>query len=63
MAKFSVIVKVHSDGVDRFLKYRKVTNVDRFISFLNAKHPTWKWLNIYDTVTGEQVDNRTKRSK
>ena len=62
MAKFRCIVKVSVAGADRFLKYRNVTNLDRFTSFLNDKHKGWKWYNVYNQE-GDQVDNRTNRSK
>ena len=55
-ARYNVIVKV---GEERFLKYRNVTNLLRFTSFLDDKHSTWRYFNVFDTVTKKQVGNFT----
>lgn len=57
MKRYRVIVKV---GNDRFLKYRNVSNFDRFIAFLETKWPAWRWYNVYDKE-GNQVSNRTNK--
>jgi hypothetical protein len=43
-----------SKGNNGFIKYRKVTNLDRLSKFLNDKYPSWKFANVYNKKTKEK---------
>lgn len=62
MRKYRCIVKVSANGQDTFLKYR-TTDLMKFTLFLDSKHPAWKWYNVYDKVSGDQVGSFTINSK
>lgn len=36
---------------DKPKKWRSVTKLDSFAAFLNKVHPTWEYMNVYDTKT------------
>ena len=57
MTKYTVIVKVSNE---RFLKYRNVTNFEKFNAFLERKFPSWRWYNVYDGG-GNQVSSHTNK--
>jgi len=38
----------------KYLKYRNINNYNKFISFLNNSHSTWKFVTIYDRKTNER---------
>lgn len=56
--KYICIVKVVDSTGDKFLKYR-TNDLIKFTKFLDLKFPDWKWFNVYDKITGEQVANFT----
>lgn len=59
-ARYNAIVKV---GQNDFLKYKNVTNLIRFVSFLDDKHSMWRYFNVYDSDTKKQVGNFTSRHR
>ena len=56
--KYVVIIKVDTT---KFVKYR-VWDLLKLVDFLNTQWPEWRWFNVYDKDTGEQLDNFTKNS-
>lgn len=60
--RYRCIVKVSTGTQDTFLKYR-TTDLLKFTAFLDSKHPSWKWYNVYDKHTGDQVGSYTVNSK
>ena len=59
MNKYDVIVKVQDD---KFLKYHS-DNLANFTEFLDKTYPSWRWFNVYDSKTKQQVGNYTKQSR
>jgi hypothetical protein len=41
-------------GNQGYVKYRKISNVNRFIEFISKKYPLWVFFNLYDKKTNEQ---------
>lgn len=59
--QYKVIVKVspdYSGDNDSFLKYH-VRDLLKFTNFLDEKHPSWKWFNVFDKDTREQLASYT----
>ncbi len=56
--KYRCIVKLVSADGDRFLKYR-TNDLLKFCKFLDVKFPEWKWFNVYDKKTGDQIGSFT----
>ena len=54
MDKYVCIVKTP----DKHLKYH-VTDLIKFTSFLDLNYPTWKFFNVYDSKTKDQIANFT----
>lgn len=54
MDKYVCIVKT----LDNHLKYH-VTDLIKFTSFLDSNFPTWKYFNVYDSKTKDQIANFT----
>ena len=55
MKKYKCIVKLHTPAGDHFLKYR-TSDLLKFTKFLEEKHQGWKWFNVYDRISGQQLD-------
>lgn len=58
--KYTIIAKV--DTV-KFVKYRNVTSLKKFADFLDVRFPSWKYFNVFDPVTGDQVSSYTKNER
>lgn len=58
-AKYTVIVKADAST---FLKYRNVNNLLRFTAFLDSKHSRWRWFNVYDKKTRQQLASFTNKA-
>ena len=56
MALYTIITKV---GKDQFVKYRNVSNLIRFTDFLDNKYPDWKYFNVYDKKSKQQIASYT----
>lgn len=59
-ARYTVIIKVNED---RFIKYRNVNNLVKLVAFLDNNFPEWKYFNVYDKKTRQQVGNFTQNNK
>lgn len=57
--KYKVITKV---GDSQFVKYN-VNNLVKFTKFLDRYFKDWRWFNVYDKSTKEQIGNYTKYRK
>ena len=62
--KYTCIVKVanNPDGSAKCLKYR-LNDLFKFTYFLDTKHTSWKWFNVYLTKTKEKIKSFTKYNK
>ena len=58
--QYSCIVKV--DG-ERFVKYRTVNNLLKFTLFLDANFSEWRYYNVYDKTTKQQIASFTKNKR
>lgn len=57
--KYKVIAKVSSD---KFVKYN-VNDLLSFSRFLDAKFSEWRWFNVFDKLTGEQIGSYTCKDR
>lgn len=57
--KYKVIVKVNNDD---FVKYN-VNNLLKFTVFLDKNFEGWRWFNVYDKKTREQIGNFTNKNR
>ena len=57
MKQYNAIVYTgdKTTGNDGYVKYRKISNVDRFINFITNKFPQWVFFNLYDKATNEKT--------
>ncbi len=60
MARYSIIVKADAET---FLKYRTVNNLLRFTTFLDSKHKNWRWYNVFDKKTKQQLASFTNKQR
>ena len=58
MRVYNVIVNVGDAtiGNNGYIKYRKISSLERFKSFLNAQHPNWVFATVYDKETRQKID-------
>ena len=42
-----------SKGAAGFVKYRKISNLERHLNFITEKYPNWVFMNVYDWETNE----------
>jgi len=54
--KYKVIAKV---GNENFVKYN-VNNLRKFTEFLDKNFKDWRWFNVYDKKTKQQLTSYTK---
>lgn len=57
--KYKVIAKV---GPDKFVKYN-VDNLIRFTAFLDRRFNDWRYFNVFDKDTQEQLISFTKNNR
>lgn len=57
--KYTCIVK---KGDNEFLKYR-LSNLIKFVKFLDEKHSNWRWFNVFDKETKEQLASFTTKNR
>lgn len=57
--KYVCIVKVSDTD---FVKYH-VRNLINFSKFLDSKYPEWRWFNVFNAKTREQLANYTKNKR
>lgn len=55
---YNAIVNVGdvSIGNNGYIKYRKISHLERFKVFLGSKYPRWKFATIYDHATKEKIE-------
>jgi len=53
------IVKI---STKEFHKYH-VRNLLKFTAWLDTKYPDWKWFNVYDKKSKNQIGNFTKTNR
>jgi hypothetical protein len=41
-------------GASGYVKYRKISNREKFIKFIEGKYPLWVFINLYDRKTNEK---------
>jgi len=46
----------------QFLKYH-VRNLIKFTQFLDKDYPDWRWFNVFDKKTKNQLGNFTKTNR
>ena len=56
---YTIIVKADANT---FAKYRRVTDLKRFTKFLQKKWKGWRYFNVYDRTTGDQLTSYTKNN-
>lgn len=58
MRVYNIIVNVGDStiGNSGYIKYRKISSLERFKSFLNTKYPNWVFATVYDKETREKLD-------
>jgi hypothetical protein len=57
--KYKCIAKV---GNEKFVKYR-LSDLISFANFLDREWKDWRWFNVYDKQTGEQLANYTRNNR
>ena len=57
--QYKVIVKV---GDDKFLKYHS-RDLLSLVRFLDKDYKDWRYFNVYNGESGEQIANYTKNNK
>jgi len=60
--KFICITKIDDnlDGSARCIKHH-VNNLIKYVNYLDKKWPEWKWMNVYDKNSGNQIANFTQK--
>jgi len=43
-----------SIGASGFVKYRKISCLDRHVKFIERKYPAWLWITYYNKETNEK---------
>lgn len=59
LKKYRVIAKVENE---RFVKYN-CNDLLKFTQFLDRKFPDWRWFNVFDKKTKNQIANFTKNNR
>lgn len=59
MSKFIVIVKTDNT---KFVKYH-VNDLLKFTSFIDKNFPSWRFFNVYDKKTKQQIANFTSKNR
>ena len=57
--KYQIIAKV---GRDDFKKWN-ASNLLTLTNFLDKKYPSWRWFNVYDKKTKNQLANYTNKKR
>lgn len=59
MKRYICIVKISND---HFVKYR-LNDLLSFTAFLDTKWQGWRWFNVYDKKSKEQIANYTNKRR
>lgn len=57
--KYTIIAKV---GNEKFVKYR-CSDLLSLVRFLDKSWPDWRWFNVFDKRTKEQIANFTTKNR
>lgn len=57
--RYVCIVKV---APEHFVKYR-LNDLLKFVDFLDTKWTDWRWFNVYNKQTKEQITNFTNKRR
>lgn len=57
--KYTCNVKVEAE---RFVKYR-TSDLIQFAHFLDTKYPDWRWFNVFNKTTKQQIANFTRSNR
>lgn len=60
MKVYRAIAKV---GDDKFVKYRTVRNLISFATFLDENFSDWRYFNVFDKNTDQQIASYTKHKR
>jgi hypothetical protein len=55
-----VIVKTNKS---EFVKYEYVNDLVRFTNFLDVQFPDWRFMNVFDRETREQIGSFTNKNR
>ena len=61
MKKLKRTVIVKTDTKD-FAKWEYVNDLVRFTNFINTKYPNWRFMNVFDKETRQQIASFTKKN-
>lgn len=66
--RFTCIAKVGRKngqlvGNEGFIKYRSVTNLLKFVQFLDREYPDWRFFNVYSKKTKIELGRFTKNKR
>jgi len=58
MRVYNVIVNVGDAtiGNNGYVKYHKISSLERFKSYISVKYPSWVFATVYDKETREKLD-------
>lgn len=42
-------------GAEGFVKYRKISSIDRHVNFISRKYPDWRFITFYNKATNEKT--------
>lgn len=59
MKKYEIIAKVENE---KFVKYN-CSDLVKFTQFLDKDFPDWRWFNVFDKKTKNQIANFTKNNR
>jgi len=41
-------------GASGFVKYRKISSIEKHVNFIERKYPLWLWITFYNKQTNER---------
>lgn len=44
-----------TQGANGYVKYRKISSIERHIKFIESKYPRWVFMNVYNRETNEKT--------
>ena len=63
MQKKTLKTAIVKTGQDHFIKYRNISNIKSLIKYLDKKYKDWRYINLYDKETKEQICSYTKNNR
>jgi len=43
-----------TQGASGFVKYRKISTIEKHIKFIERKYPEWRWITFFNRETNEK---------